>query len=153
MRIRLSVVALLLGFLLLGSCATAPVAQRESRIMSLVDRINGDSLVRVVEVTAVPFVLDGEIIELPADIETMWSNLQEAGFSLPDARIEEITPVRGDSHRRFADTMDLRVFFEKYIPEDATFVRIESENGAFLFVLGDRFWGVPRMYAMKGPLR
>lgn len=150
MRLRyLSLVALIV---LISSCATAPVAQRENRIMGLVDRINGDSLVRVMEVTSVPFVLDREILSLERDVETMWSNMREAGFFLLNAEIDEIMPVQEGSYRRFGDTMDMRVFFEKYIPEDATLVRISSDNGDFLFLLGDKFWGVPRMYAMKGPL-
>jgi hypothetical protein len=128
------------------------VAQRESRILSLVDRINGDSLVRVVEVTSVPFVLDQEILALEADVRTMWANMREAGFVLVDPKVEEIIPLRPGSYERFGATMDMRVFFEKYIPEDATLVRIGSDNGEFLFVLGDKFWGVPRMYAMTGPL-
>ena len=150
MRLRyLSLIALIV---LISSCATAPVAQRENRIMGLVDRINGDSLVRVMEVTSVPFVLDQEILSLEGDVETMWSNMREAGFFLLNAEIDEIMPVQKGSYRRFGDTMDMRVFFEKYIPEDATLVRISSDNGNFLFLLGDKFWGVPRMYAMKGPL-
>ncbi|MFO8063663.1 MAG: hypothetical protein ACQETQ_09720 [Spirochaetota bacterium] len=150
MRLRyLSLIALIV---LISSCATAPVAQRENRIMGLVDRLNGESLVRVMEVTSVPFVLDREILSLERDVETMWSNMREAGFFLLNAEIDEIIPVHEDSYRRFGDTMDMRVFFEKYIPEDATLVRISSDNGDFLFLLGDKFWGVPRMYAMKGPL-
>jgi len=138
--------------LLASSCATVPVAQRENRIMALVDRINGDSLTRVVEVTSVPFVLDREIIALEGDVRTMWANLREAGFMLVNAEIEEIIPMRSGSYERFGTTMDMRVFFDTYVPEDATLVRIGSDNGDFLFVLGDRFWGVPRMYAMTGPL-
>ncbi|NBB90856.1 MAG: hypothetical protein GVY23_06575, partial [Spirochaetes bacterium] len=65
---------LIAAVVLISSCATVPVAQRESRIMALVDRINGDSLTRVVEVTSVPFVLDREILALEADVRTMWSN-------------------------------------------------------------------------------
>lgn len=150
MRIRF--LLLIAAVVLISSCATVPVAQRESRIMALVDRINGDSLTRVVEVTSVPFVLDREILALEADVRTMWSNMRDAGFVLVNPKIDEIIPLRSESYKRFGDTMDMRVFFEKYVPEDATLVRINSDNGDFLFVLGDRFWGVPRMYAMTGPL-
>lgn len=150
MRTRLLVLTVVV--LLASSCATVPVAQRENRIMALVDRINGDSLARVVEVTAVPFVLDREIIALEGDVRTMWANLREAGFMLVNAEIEEIIPMRSGSYERFGTTMDMRVFFDTYVPDDATLVRIGSDHGDFLFVLGDRFWGVPRMYAMTGPL-
>lgn len=136
----------------LSSCATVPVAQREGRIMALVDRINGDSLTRIVEVSSVPFVLDREILALETDVRTMWANLRDAGFVLVNAEIEEIMPLRSGSYKRFGDTMDMRVFFDDYVPDDATLVRIGSDNGDFLFVLGDRFWGVPRMFAMTGPL-
>ena len=86
--------------------------------------------------------LDGERLDV----------MRDAGFVLVNPEIDEIIPLRSESYKRFGDTMDMRVFFEKYVPEDATLVRINSDNGDFLFVLGDRFWGVPRMYAMTGPL-
>jgi len=144
---------LLAAVAVISSCATVPVAQRERGIMRVVDLINNGSVEDLVSLSRVPFVLDREIIALGSDIQTMWTNLRKAGFTLPDARIADITPVTADTYKEFGNTMDMRVYFDKYLAKDGTVVRLQSGNGTFLLLLGDRRWFTPELFGIKGPVQ
>ena len=136
----------------LTACQTVPVAQRERRIEILLNRLNERDAEYAVEVSRVPFVFDQEIIALNGDVESLWINLYQAGFSFADYRLREVRPVRAESYREFGDTMDMHVYFDSYLSEDGTIVEIDTDFGAFLLLIGDRRRGLPQLFGIKGPL-
>lgn len=145
---------LILGVLALfmASCATVPVAQRESRIERLLDTLNEGTVEEAVPATGTPFLLDREIIILERDVETMWSNLQQVGFSFAGYEIRSVEEVTAESHRRFGSTMDVEVYFQKYLPEGAAVVTVDTDNGEFLLLTGGKVEGAPLLYGMRGPM-
>lgn len=149
---RKAAFVLLCALTILSACKTVPVSQRERRVQILLDRLNERDVEHAMEVSRIPFVFDQEIIVLESDVETLWSNLQQAGFSFANHRVREIRPVHPGSYREFGDTMDMEVYFSKYLSEDGTIVRIDTDYGGFLVLVGDRRRGLPQLFGMKGPL-
>lgn len=144
--------AVILLALFAVSCQTAPIAQRERRVDRLLMEINGASLDRLMELSARPFLLDGEIIVLESDLEMMWTNLQNAGFTFDSPTLRELGPVDDTTWRRFGETMDVRVWFERYTAEDAGLAEVRTSHGTFLIVTGDRVPGhLPKIFGFAGP--
>lgn len=145
---------LLLGLtaLFMASCATVPVAQREPRIERLLVTLNEGSVEEVLPATGSPFLLDREIIILERDIETMWTNLREVGFSFADFSITSVEEVTAESFRRFGESMDVEVYFQKYLPQGSAVVTVETDHGTFLLLTGGREDGAPLLYGMRGPV-
>ena len=107
---------------------------------------------RLMELSARPFLLDGEIIVLESDLEMMWTNLREVGFTFDAPTLRELGPVTENTWRRFGDTMDVRVWFEKYTAEDAGLAEVRTTHGTFLIITGDRVPGhLPMIFGFTGP--
>lgn len=140
------------GVLALAACPTVPLAQRENAVYRVIELVNEGEIDSLMRNTNNPFLLDGEILALENDIEYLWTALRAAEFTFTDAIIRDITPVTDRSYAEFADTMDVAVFFEKYLSSDGTIVEIETKNGEFLLLLGSRRRRMPLVYGFKGPL-
>ena len=134
------------------SCATIPIAQDQTRVESLIEELNTASVEELVELTARPFLLDGEIVVLQRDIEMMWSNLREVGFRFAEATIEEVGALTDQSYLEFGDTMDVQVWFERYTAEDAGLARVRTSHGAFLIVIGESDERDLQIFGFTGPL-
>ncbi len=146
------IIASLLIVLFTGACATVPPAQDEARVDELVDVVNKLDAERMLEQSARPFLFDSEIIELSNDLYVMWRSVYNAGFSLPNARIESIREVNADTWRDYGDNLEMRAYFERHVPEDATIARVRAQQAGFDLILGDERDGMPKVYGLKGPL-
>ena len=81
----------------------------------------------------------------------MWINLREAGFTFDAATVTELGPVTGSAYRSFADSMEVRVWFERYASEDAALATVDTSYGTFLIVTGDRLRRLPYIFGFTGP--
>ncbi len=151
MKKTVSLVVTVVALSVIASCATVPVAQREGRVEGLLEELNTAGVDRLMELSARPFLLDGEIIVLESDLTMMWTNLREVGFTFDAATIEELGPVTETTYLAFADTMDVRVWFDRYAAEDAGLARVRTSHGVFLIVTGDRQGRLPRIFGFTGP--
>jgi len=150
-RTTVRIGAVLLVAVLAASCTTVPVSQRDNRVELLIEELNTADIDRVMELSARPFLFDGEIIILESDLRTMWTNLRDVGFTFDAATIEELGPVTDNTYLQFADTMDVRVWFQKYAAEDAALARITTTHGTFLIITGDRLQRLPYIFGFTGP--
>ncbi len=150
-RQLLSIGTALLVLLLAASCTTVPVSQRENRVEALIEELNTAPVDRLMELSARPFLLDGEIIILETDLAMMWTNLRDVGFTFRSATLEDLGPVTPTTYLSFADTMDVRTWFEKYAAEDAGLARIATSHGTFLIITGDRTRRLPQIFGFTGP--
>jgi hypothetical protein len=133
------------------SCATVPRAQDENRVQSLLDELNTAPVERLVELSARPFLLDGEIVVLERDVATMWTNLRAIDFRFDDATIQELGTVSEDSYLEFADTMDVEVWFDRYTSDDAGLARVRTSHGTFLIVTGEGEERELQIFGFTGP--
>jgi hypothetical protein len=141
----------LLILILAASCTTVPVSQRDNRVETLITELNTADIDRLMELSARPFLFDGEIIILESDLQMMWTNLRDVGFTFDAATIEELGPVTDTTYLQFADTMDVRVWFQKYAAEDAALARVSTSHGTFLIITGDRLKRLPYIFGFTGP--
>ncbi len=125
----------LISFFLL-SCTTAPYSQWSSAAEKVVDLINHPGEEYLEDITSNPFLFDKEIIMLDKDISIMWFNLNKARFGLGNAVIKESIPVGAKDYKLFADTMEVKTYFSKYLPKDAALVKVQADNGLYYLLLG-----------------
>lgn len=142
----------LLSFLLV-SCASTPYVQKESDVLKLIRLINEGKVTEVDGLSPAPFVLDTETLYLDSDVATMWANLKAASFSMSDPKFSSTEPVNAESYKLFADTFDMKNYFEKYATKDSSVVTIVTAEGRYLLLLDRKVDGYPRIRGFKGPMK
>jgi hypothetical protein len=142
----------ILIFLAAGSCTSAPAVHTEKKIFSLVDVINNGKAASM-GLAEAPFLFDGEILFLQNQLTFLWQNLYAAGFRLYDAKIIRNETLGEDSYLEFADTMDVKTFFTKYLDGNTSLVEIKALSGSWVFLLDkEDANGYPRIRGFKGGL-
>jgi hypothetical protein len=137
----------------LGSCATVPYMPSEKKVQKLVALIDTGRVGAVKGLAAAPFMLDGEILLRQADVDSAWANLKAASFGVGEAEIVSIARIGVDSYTLFADTMDARVFFKKYLDKNSVLVTLDTAGGRYYLILNREVSGYPRIQGFKGPVR
>lgn len=137
----------------LSSCASVPYVPSEKKVEKLVALINRGGVGAVKGLSMAPFILDGEILLRQSDVDSAWSNLKAAGFGIGAAKIASIARIAGDSYSLFAPTMDVRVFFKKYLDKDSVLVALDAPEGRYYLILNREVSGYPRLQGFKGPLK
>jgi len=143
----------LAGAALLGSCATAPYMPSQRKVQKLVDLIDRGGVGSVKGLASAPFLLDGEILLRPADVDAAWANLAASGFKMASPKVVSTARVGDDSYRLFAGTMEVRAFFRNYLNKDSVVATIDSSEGRFYLLLNREVSGYPRIQGMRGPVR
>jgi len=142
----------LLLLLLFAGCAGMPVSQRESSVKNLLYELQQRDPQGAADLTHTPFLFDGEILTTERDAQLMWENLSASGF-LSDARLLTLVPAGPAQYTRFADTAQVRVFFEHSLPDNPAFAEISTGYGRFLLLLSGKKLGYPIVVGVKGPLQ
>lgn len=146
------IVVLSIVAVVLAACQTVPVPQREGRIRAVVDIITTAPVEEVVAYSQTPFAFDSELLVLESDLDLLWTRLRAAGFDLKDAEIVQISPLTEDSYAEFAESYEMRIFFEEYLSADGAIVRVRNGSGEYLLLLDDSRKRTPLLYGLKGPL-
>ncbi|TVR89805.1 MAG: hypothetical protein EA428_09480 [Spirochaetaceae bacterium] len=146
------IVVLSIVAVVLAACQTVPVPQREGRIRAVVDIITTAPVEEVVAYSQTPFAFDSELLVLESDLDLLWTRLRAAGFDLKDAEIMQISPLTEDSYAEFAESYEMRIFFEEYLSADGAVVRVRNGSGEYLLLLNDSRKRTPLLYGLKGPL-
>lgn len=149
----LIIAAVLAILIMLSGCSSLPVAERPSRVESLVHTLRTSDVDGAVRLTRVPFLLDGEILMTGKDVELMWNNLKKVPDLFANAEIISIRPASAADYVDFAESSDIRVFFERALPEDPALVEIGTSTGSFLLLVSGKKIGTPLLAGMKGPLQ
>ncbi len=122
------------------SCTSVPYSRWNSSSAKIVDLVNSGGDASLSGLTSTPFLLDGEIIILEKDISMIWKNIRDSGFTFEKAFETESMPVGAGDYGYFADSMEVKTWFSKYLPEKASLVKIEAKNGLYYFILGPKKW-------------
>ena len=139
--------------LIITGCATLNEKEQEESIHDIISLINRGDNNKLMSISSIPFLFDGEIILLKRDITFIWENLKKAGFSIPDPVVKEIGYVNEEIYTLFSPSMEVKTFFKKYIPEKAVLATISSKEGTFYFITGGKRKGPATLFAMKGPVK
>jgi hypothetical protein len=137
----------------LGSCASAPYMPREEKVQKLALLIDRGGVGSVAGLARSPFILDGEILLRQADVDAAWANFASSKLGMKKPKVVSVSRIAPDSYKSFADTMDARVFFKKYLDEDSVLAVVDSSGGRYCLVLNREVSGYPRIQGIKGPVK
>jgi len=144
-------VALLAVAISLMSCASIQRAQDQGRVGQIARLINSGEAEKLAAMSAVPFLLDQEIIPLRADIATFWRNVVQAGYKVEGPELERGQPVSADSIRTFADTMEVKAFFARSVKKGARVIELSTSGGRRIVLLVRDTLFSRTLYGFKGP--
>jgi hypothetical protein len=144
-------VALLAVAISLTSCASIQRAQDQGRVGQVARLINSGEAEKLAAMSAVPFLLDQEIIPLRADIVTFWGNVVKTGYKVEGPELEKGSPVSADSYRVFADTMEAKAFFARYVKKGARVLELSTGGGRRIVLLVRDALFSRTLYGFKGP--
>ena len=116
------------------------------------DAVNRGDSAWLTERSALPFLLDGEIILLGPDIAALWNNLTKAGFNFRNGVILSLKPAGPESAAKFGETMELTTYFTKYVEPNSAIAEVDSGAGRFLLLIGPVKAGKSAIRGLKGPL-
>ena len=151
MKQTLSRVAIALAVVLaFASCTSLQRVSDERGAAWVAQQLNGGNAADLAAVSSSPFLLDGEIIALPADTAAFWNGMAKAGLKL-DPELSRAVEIGADSWREFGSSRDVKVFFEKYVAEGARLFELRTVDGRKVLVLYRASWGSRRLYGFKGP--
>ncbi|MCL2791473.1 MAG: hypothetical protein FWD87_00115 [Spirochaetaceae bacterium] len=135
---RKTVLFLISVWIIIGLLSCTTYSQRKSSSNKIVDLVNAQNSAVLSEITSLPFLFDREIIVLERDRNMIWQNISNAGFSFEGIISTESIPVSSGDYLFFGNTFEVRTWFEKYLPQRASLVKINTRNGLYYMILGSR---------------
>jgi len=144
------IVVLIMISLIFASCASVQKKDERS-IFTVAELINQGDSGALFRMSRVPFLLDQEIILLKKDIETFWSNIIEAGYTVDSPVLEDGQAIGKDSYLRFYDSMEVKTFFKKYLPEKTRMLELKTSTNQRILLLVEKKWLTRKIYGFKGP--
>ncbi len=145
-------VVLAAALILLGACSTVKSVPRHRAVVRLMELINSSDAEMVSSLSRIPMLVDGEIVQRPSDVENFWNLVTKARFAVNTMEDYDIRPVGKDTYRVFSDTMEVRTFFDKYVPETAVTVTVDSNSGKYVFLLSGRKGRYTYILGFTGPV-
>jgi hypothetical protein len=133
----------------LAGCATLGRFERSAeRIVGLV---NSGQAAELAAMSRTPFLLDGELLLLDADVAELWKGIVAAGFRIEPGSSPTAGPLGAESYKRFASTMEVRTFFQKYVSDRGSLVELEAGRSRILLLLDRGRMGSAVIVGFKGP--
>jgi hypothetical protein len=136
---------------LLASCATTDLSRGQGDAAQLADLVNSGQAKQLAALSAVPFLLDGEILALKGDVASFWQGVVSSGYRIAGASVQRSVPPGPDGYRDFADTMDVKVFFKKYLGKDTRLVELATSDGKRVLLLMADGFASRAIYGFRGP--
>ena len=149
--IKRSVIATLGVFVCLfaSSCASLGTRIHEDDVLEAAELIAAGENEILASRSALPFLLDGEILMMKGDTRSLWKNLAESGFALKAPRVTSLEPAGEESYLLFDDSMEVKSWFAKYVPETGTIARIDGEKYSLLLVMNGSSEGAAVILGMR----
>ena len=138
--------------LLLFSCASLQRSRDQSEMLSVARLIGTGQSGTLAGLSAVPFLLDQEILLLPADVASFWKGLVGAGYRLEAPELDRGIPTGPESYKEFKDSMDVRVFFKKYVKPGTRLLELRTSDGRRILLLYRSTPCSRQILGFKGPL-
>ena len=148
---RLVLIVPLLLSVVLASCASIQRSQDQGTVRQVANLINSGDSSRLASLSASPFLLDGEIVPLPADVASFWQGIAKAGFRVEGAALDKGAPVGAESYRDFADTMEVKSFFGRYVKDGTRVLELTTNAGTRIRLLTTSQWFSWKILGFKGP--
>ena len=135
----------------LVGCASLQRSVDQGDARQVTDLLNAGQAAKLTAMSATPFLLDGEIVALRSDVATLWDNVVKAGFRLSDASLARSVPVSAGSYREFAQTLEVKAFFDSQVKRGTRILELQTANGARVLLLLRDAWFTRTLIGFKGP--
>jgi len=139
--------------LFLFSCATVKSVPRPRAVERLMELVNSGDSEMVSSLTNMPMIIDGEIVQRETDIRNFWDLVAKARFAVNTGEAFYTEKVGDESYLLFGDSMEVRTFFEKYVPKTAVTVTVEGKAGRYIFLLSGRKGRYTYIFGFTGPVK
>jgi len=148
---RLLLVVPLAAAVALASCASIQRSQDQGTVREVANLINSGDSAKLATLSASPFLIDGEIVPLPTDVVSFWQGIARAGFRVEGAALDHGAPVGADSYKDFADTMEVKSFFTRYVKDGARVLELTTAAGTRIRLLTRSQGFGWKILGFKGP--
>ena len=141
------------GILLaLSSCASLQHGWDKGNVAMVADLINAGKSAELAQMSGSPFLVDGEVVPLKADVASFWAGIIKAGYKVQGPQLGSAAPAAADSYKQFADTMEVRAFFKNYVKADMRLLELKTADGkTVLLIVKDRLFSKKIIQGFKGP--
>jgi hypothetical protein len=134
-----------------ASCASTQRTRDEESIGLFARLINSGRAETLSSMSAIPFLVDMEIVSSSADVDAFWRVLADAWFSVGEASLTISYPVTDTSYREFADTVEVKAFFSKYVVKGTRLLELKTADGRRILLLVSEAFGKRTIRGFKGP--
>jgi hypothetical protein len=147
----LCMAAALVAALALASCASVQRAHDLGVVQQMADLINEGRAQQLASISAVPFLLDGEIVPLKADVDAFWAGIVKAGFRVESPTLAGGAPVDASIWQKFSSSAEVQWYFTRYVKKGARVLDLGTSTGKHILVLTQRGFPSDRIMGFKGP--
>jgi hypothetical protein len=151
LKSRLLLVAVCAAVLVLGSCASLQRSFDEGDMRQVVDLVNSGQSPKLAAMSASPFLVDGEVVVLPADVTGFWAGIVKSGYRVQGAALSSATKVAADSYTLFASTMEVKSFFSRYVKDGGRVIELTTDGGKRVRLLLRSEFMSWKIVGWKGP--
>ena len=137
--------------LALSSCASLQHGWDQGAVKDVADLINSGQSQKLAAISVTPFLVDQEIVLLKPDVAAFWDGVVKAGFRVQGAALEAASATEAGSYTQFANTMEVKSFFARYVKKDTRVLRMSTSSGAQILLLIRREWFSRQLIGFKGP--
>jgi hypothetical protein len=136
----------------LSSCASLQHSWDQGNVETVAKLINDGQSAKLASMSGSPFLVDGEIVALKADVAGFWDGIIKAGYKVAGPSLGDATPVGPDSYKRFADTMEVKSFFAEYVKKGTRVLELKTSGGkSVLLIIRDAVFSAKTIQGFKGP--
>ena len=138
----------------LASCASLQHNWDQDNVTAVAALINEGQAAKLSAMSSTPFLVDGEIVSLKADVAGFWDGIIKAGYRVESPQLGAATAVSADSYRQFADTFEVKAFFTQYVSKDARILELRtSSDRSVLLIIKDALFSTKTIQGFKGPFQ
>lgn len=148
---RLLAAAACAMLLALSSCASLQRSSDQGAVKDVADLINAGQAQKLAAMSVTPFLVDQEIVPLKADVASFWDGVAKAGFRVDGAALEEAAATDANSYTQFANTMEVKSFFSRYVKKGTRVLRMSTSGGSRILLLVQSDWFSRKLVGFKGP--
>jgi hypothetical protein len=136
----------------LASCASLQHNWDQGNVTAVANLINSGQSSRLSAMSGTPFLVDGEIVSLKADVAGFWDGIIKAGYKVEGPRLGAAATVSADSYKQFADTFEVKAFFTQYVKKDTRILELRTSAGkSVLLIVKDALFSKKTIQGFKGP--
>jgi len=135
----------------LSSCATFQRWGDQGAVRQVTGEIKAANAPALAARSVTPFLLDGEIVLIPSDVADFWAGVLKAGFTIDGATLDAGAAVSPQSYQKFADTMEVKAFFSRYVKSGSRILELNTASGTHVLLLVKSDWFTWKIIGFKGP--